>query len=142
MNPTKVIWTKEDNFDTIHAKLSKLVGKKVIGKVDNRFSDKKELIYTIFSIGPIEKTSIPCTFSSKKGSFSKHFSDTTGFGFPEPSEKPMWGFEVKFGFEGKEGRKLIYTYTITMPRNKDYQEDLKRCGIMEDPSHPFIFYEL
>jgi hypothetical protein len=146
MKAKKITWTKKDNFLTIRKQILDLVGKDVVGRVD-KYCTKKEISYTIFSVGEVHKTFIECTFSNEHDKrvekyFSDSMSDTTGFGFPEPTKKPMWGYKVEFGHKGEDGRRMFWTYYFMIPRTNDYDDDLKKCTIMEDPNHPFIFYEL
>lgn len=139
MKPTKFIWIKSDRFNTIREKAVALVGLKVVNK------DNEKLPYTIFSVSEVEETVLDCIgtgFIKFLAGDMNYVDGQGGYNFKDSGKVNMWGFSITYGLEDASGRRIEQTYNLMIPRKYGYEEDLKKCGIVVDENHPFIFYRL
>jgi hypothetical protein len=114
----KVIWEKQDTFDTIRKKLIALEGRQVLNK------DKDGEPFTIFDVGEVEQMNL------------EHWLGD------DYELVPMWGFPCEYGQEDSLGNRWCRDYNIMIPRESDYESDVKKNPIVIDDWNPFIFYNL
>lgn len=136
METVKVYWESEDRFNTIHKKLTALVGTNVANKKGGEF--------TIFRVSEICETEFVDYLRSMvkfmEGDESKSTSKGD-FDFKDGIVHNQWGFTVEYGYVDKQGNSCSMPYNFTIPRTDNYEKDLEDCGYMRDDNHPFIFYK-
>ncbi len=137
MEPVKIIWTKDDTFDTMRNKLLELVDKAVVSK------DGRSKFYTIFSVGKIEADFLtglgPGFTKFLKGDDKYAFRDGT-YNFDGESKVNTWSFTTEYGVEDSIGNRMTIRYKLFIPRETDvYKDDLMVNNICVDENHPFIF---
>ena len=118
LKAVKVIWGKEDTFEIIREKLIALEGKQVLN------TDKDGEPFTIFDVGEIEQM---------------YFEHSVGSDY---QLVPMWGFSCEYGQEDDNGSRWCRDHNFMIPRESDYQTDVKKYPILIESRHPFIFYDL
>lgn len=138
----KLLWNENDTFHTMHRKLLKMVGEKIMNKED------RNKPFTIFEVdAKIKREVLEYHFKSfikyLHGDPTKRAQDSSyNFNNEEDDIILIWNFQVKVGFGHWCGRCEYWAYNFSIPRSKpaNYKEDKNQ--IMYDPECPFIYYEL
>lgn len=136
MKAIKFTLEKTDTFKDIHKKLLAIKGKSVINK-----RNEKEP-FTIFNVGQIEEMQLEIMgigFAKYLDGDSSYQTEDGTYNFNDMKVILMWGFQVEFGMQDKNGNTASQIYRCMIPKNSTYKKDSK--AFLEEENHPFIFYQ-